>query len=76
MLQPKGLARVVFAQFVVTCGPSGLALKLARGALARAQVEATDLLMAYGHGVRARLGQRGERGAGDQRVVVRRRKAR
>ncbi len=34
-------------------------LKMARGALRRAQQEAADLLMAYGHGVRARLGQSG-----------------
>ncbi len=34
-------------------------LKVARGALALAQAEATGLLMAYGHGVRARLGQKG-----------------
>ena len=34
-------------------------LKLARGGLWRAQGEAAALLMAYGHGVRARLGQRG-----------------
>jgi hypothetical protein len=31
-------------------------LKIARGGLSRAQEEATALLMAYGHGVRARLG--------------------
>ncbi len=36
-----------------------LDLKLARGALRRAQRRATALLMAYGHGVRARLGQKG-----------------
>lgn len=35
-------------------------LKLAQAALRRAQREATDLLMAYGHGVQARLGQEGE----------------
>lgn len=34
-------------------------LEIARGALQRAQAEATGLLMAYGHGVRARLGQKG-----------------
>jgi len=34
-------------------------LKLARGALWQAQGEAAALLMAYGHGVRARLGQKG-----------------
>ena len=39
--------------------PLEVDLKMARGALEAAQVEATDLLMAYGHGVRARLGQRG-----------------
>jgi len=33
-----------------------LDLKIARGGLSRAQEEATALLMAYGHGVRARLG--------------------
>jgi hypothetical protein len=34
-------------------------LEIARGNLRLAQAEATALLMAYGHGVRARLGQRG-----------------
>ena len=34
-------------------------LKIARGNLQRAQTEATALLMAYGHGVRARLGDHG-----------------
>jgi hypothetical protein len=33
-------------------------LKIARGILQRAQTEATALLMAYGHGVRARLGDK------------------
>ena len=33
-------------------------LKLARGSLSMAQQEATALLMAYGHGVRARLGDK------------------
>ena len=36
-----------------------LHLKMARGALRRAQEQAAALLMAYGHGVRARLGQKG-----------------
>lgn len=40
--------------------PLEVDLKMARGALEAAQAEATDLLMAYGHGVRARLGQAGE----------------
>ena len=40
--------------------PPEVDLQMARGALEVAQAEATDLLMAYGHGVRARLGQRGE----------------
>jgi hypothetical protein len=35
-------------------------VKLARGALEMAQNEAASLLMAYGHGVQARLGQEGE----------------
>ena len=35
-------------------------LKIARGNLRVAQRQATDLLMAYGHGVQARVGQRGE----------------
>jgi hypothetical protein len=35
-----------------------LELKIARGALRLAQECATALLMAYGHGVRARLGQK------------------
>ncbi len=39
--------------------PTEVELKLARGALEQAQAGATALLMAYGHGVRARLGQKG-----------------
>jgi len=39
--------------------PAEVELTLAQGALEQAQQEAADLLMAYGHGVRARLGQRG-----------------
>jgi hypothetical protein len=40
--------------------PAEMEWKLARAALRRAQSEAAALLMAYGHGVRARLGQEGE----------------
>jgi hypothetical protein len=40
--------------------PAEVDLELARGALELAQKEGTALLMAYGHGVRARLGPRGQ----------------
>ena len=40
--------------------PAEVKLQIARSRLRRAQAEATALLMAYGHGVRARLGQEGE----------------
>ena len=35
-------------------------LKLARGNLRLAQIKATTMLMAYGHGLRARFGDKGE----------------
>ena len=40
--------------------PAEVKLQIARSRLRRAQAEATALLMAYGHGVQARLGQEGE----------------
>jgi hypothetical protein len=37
-----------------------LEVKIARGKVQKAQDRATELLMAYGHGVRARLGNKSE----------------
>jgi hypothetical protein len=43
-----------------TIGDAEVDLKIARGNLRLAQAEATALLMAYGHGLRARFGDKGE----------------
>ena len=52
------VVRAFEAAWWALCEPK-MDLKLARGALELAQREGAALLMAYGHGVRARLGNRG-----------------
>ena len=58
---PEEFAQVVraFEQTHLALAQAGVERKIARGGWLRAERQVTALLMAYGHGVRARLGQKG-----------------
>jgi hypothetical protein len=69
-------AMKAFDEAYQALGPARAKVKLARGALEQAQSEAAALLMAYGHGVRARLGPRGALVRGLPQLWPRRRRKR